>query len=268
MKLSTPIATQAVLRAEGLHVGAGKKILWRDLTWQVESGQFWCILGRNGIGKSTLLHTLAGLHTPLMGQVLIQDQDVQTIPARQLAYRRGLLLQQQFDAFSSSVLETVLVARYPYQTGSGWSTMQDHALALQALQQVGMADFAGHDVMHLSGGERQRVALAALLAQDTLLLLLDEPTAHQDPAAQMMVMELLRHVLPYKAVIATCHDVNLVARYATHVLLLGADRYWQGPTDSVLLPHILQAALGCSFQLINSDQQRLFVPLPEDTSYS
>ena len=258
-ELTTPL-----LQAEQLSVSVGRRILCERLDWQIEPGQFWCVLGRNGIGKSTLLHTLAGLHKPAGGRVLIQGKDIQLTSAQQLARLRGLLAQQQADAFSSSVLAAVIAGRHPYQFGFGWDKEDDRELAMQALEQVRMAAFSEHDVLRLSGGERQRVALATLLTQDPLLLLLDEPTANQDAAAQIVVMELLHKLAntlsPQKAVIAACHDINLVSRYATHVLLLGDGKSWQGRTDSVLQPDILQAAFGCPFEVIENGSRRFFMP--------
>lgn len=249
-----------LLRTEQLSVSVGHRVLCNRLDWQVEAGQFWCVLGRNGIGKTTLLHTLAGLNRPAGGRVFIQGSDIQAVKAQQLARLRGLLAQQQADAFSSSVLAAVIAGRHPYQFGFGWDMEDDRALAMQALEQVRMAAFSDHDVMRLSGGERQRVGLATLLAQDPLLLMLDEPTAHQDAAAQIVVMELLRKLSTQKAVIAACHDINLVARYASHVLLLGDGQTWQGRTDTVLQPTLLQAAFGCPFDVVENGRLRLFMP--------
>lgn len=250
-----------LLRTEQLSVSVGHHILCNQLDWHIEPGQFWCVLGRNGIGKTTLLHTLAGLNKPLNGRVLIQGSDIQMASSQQLARLRGLLAQQQTDAFSCSVLAAVIAGRHPYQFGFGWDREDDRAQAMQALEQVRMAAFSERDVMRLSGGERQRVALATLLTQDPLLLMLDEPTAHQDAAAQIVMMELLRRLPPQKAVIAACHDINLVARYATHVLLLGEGQSWQGSTDSVLQPENLQTAFGCPFEVIESGLRRLFMPV-------
>ncbi|MEO6920918.1 MAG: ABC transporter ATP-binding protein [Collimonas sp.] len=260
--------TAPLLSAEQLSVSVDHRMLCERLDWHVMPGQFWCVLGRNGIGKTTLLHTLAGLNRPAGGRVLIRDNDIQDIKPQQLARLRGLLAQQQADAFSSSVLSAVIAGRHPYQFGFGWDREDDRAQALQALQQVKMAGFSEHDVLRLSGGERQRVALATLLTQDPLLLMLDEPTAHQDAAAQIVVMELLSRLPGNKAVIAACHDINLVARYASHVLLLGDGQTWQGSVDKVLQPKLLQAAFGCPFEVVENGRRRLFMPVAETSSVS
>ncbi|WP_038492383.1 ABC transporter ATP-binding protein [Collimonas arenae] len=259
--------TAPLLSTERLSVSIDRRILCHQLDWHVMPGQFWCVLGRNGVGKTTLLHTLAGLNRPANGRVLIRNDDIQDIKPQQLARLRGLLAQQQADAFSSSVLAAVIAGRHPYQFGFGWDREEDRAQAMQALQQVNMAAFSEHDVLRLSGGERQRVALATLLTQDPSLLMLDEPTAHQDAAAQIVVMALLHKLsneLPrQKAVIAACHDINLVARYASHVLLLGDGQTWQGRVDRVLQPELLQAAFGCPFEVLENGKRRLFMPVAD-----
>lgn len=258
-----------LLSTDALRITAGDKLLCDGLSLQVRAGEFWCVIGKNGAGKSTLLHTLAGLLDPTAGRILLEGAEMRTLRPEVLATRRGLLAQQQFDAFSSSVLETVMAGRHPYQVGLGWEDEDDRAVAHWALAAVGLEESAGKDVMKLSGGERQRVALATLLAQNPDLLLLDEPTAHQDAAAQLAVMGLARELVERdpvsagrgKAVIAACHDINLVSRYATHVLALGKGRHWLGPTDEVLVPPVLQQAFGCGFEVVDAEQGRLFIPV-------
>lgn len=261
----------AVLSSRSLHLTAGDKLLCAGLNLDVLPGELWCVLGKNGAGKSTLLHTLAGLRPPTTGEILLEGIDIRRLPVAALARRRGLLTQQQHDAFSSTVLETVLAGRHPYQTGLGWDNDEDREIAQQMLAAVGMSALVSKDVMTLSGGERQRVALATLLAQDPDLLLLDEPTAHQDTVAQLAVMQVMRELAARraapgtngKAMIAASHDINLVSRFATHVLVLAEGRHWQGRTADVLTPPILQEAFGCAFHLVETPQGRLFVPMAD-----
>jgi iron complex transport system ATP-binding protein len=253
-----------LLSTESLRVKAGDKLLCAGLNLRVSPGEFWCLVGRNGAGKSTLLHTLAGLIAPAEGRIFLEGTDIHSLKTDALARRRGLLAQQQFDAFSSTALETVMAGRHPYQMGLNWENGEDKALARQALASVGLSHCADKDVTKLSGGERQRVGLATLLAQDPDLLLLDEPTAHQDAAAQLAVMGLMQATITGqtgKAVIAACHDINLVSRFATHVLVLADGRHWMGTVDDVLVPSILHEAFGCRFHLVETEQGRFFVPL-------
>ncbi|HEV2609130.1 MAG TPA: ABC transporter ATP-binding protein [Noviherbaspirillum sp.] len=252
-----------VLQVTGLRVQAGRKTLCDRLQLRVAPGEFWCVLGRNGAGKSTLLHTLAGLIDPVAGRIDIHGENIQGLSVETLAHYRGLLAQQQVDAFSSKVLDTVVAGRYPYQLGLGWDQEEDRTIALRSLAAVGLADAAGKDIMKLSGGERQRVALATLLAQDPDILLLDEPTAQQDAASQLAVMGLMRELSQSgtKAVVAACHDINLVSRYATHVLILANGRHWSGLASETLTADILGQAFDCRFELADTAAGRLFIPL-------
>lgn len=243
----------SVLETSSLGVAIGGHALIKNLDWQVKSGEFWCILGQNGVGKSTLLHVLGGLLPAASGQVMMDGQPIERIKPAQLATQRGLLPQQQVDAFSYSALEAVLIGRTPYRVGAGWDSDEDIAFAVAALKRVGLADKVDEDITHLSGGERQRVALAALLVQAPQLMLLDEPTSHQDVAHQLDVMKLLRELSSRHAIVATCHDINLAARFATHVLVLAQGRSWQGPVAGVLNADVLEQAFGCRFSQVEMD---------------
>jgi iron complex transport system ATP-binding protein len=117
-------------------------------------------------------------------------------------------------------------------------------------------------VLTLSGGERQRVALAALLVQAPELMLLDEPVSHQDVAQQLQVMQLLRELSANHAVIASCHDINLAKRFATHALVLGEGQHWSGPVGDIVVPKILRLAFGCEF----AQQGDWLVPFQADSA--
>ena len=249
----------SLLRTEHLHVSLGGRSLVSDLNWQVTHGEFWCVLGQNGVGKSSLLYALAGLLKPASGRISIEGAGIGAMSAQALARKRGLLPQQHLDAFSHSVLDTVLIGRTPYRVGRSWDTQEDRTTAFAALALVGLESKAEFDVLHLSGGERQRVGLATLLAQAPDLLLLDEPTSHQDVAHQLGMMRLIRDLSQTHAVVVTCHDINLAARFATHALVLAPDRHWIGRASDVLTTEVLQHAFGCRFDMVQSDGMRNFV---------
>ncbi len=238
----------ALAQTCGLGLRAGKRRLAQGLDWQVSRGEFWCVLGRNGAGKSTLLHVLSGLRPSDEGGVLISGQPVNTVPPIELARLRGLMPQQAIDSFSFSVREAVAIGRTPWRLGSAWESQQDEGFVRAALVQVGMEGRIDDDITTLSGGERQRVAFAALLAQDPALMLLDEPTAHQDVAQQLLLMRLMQRLSERHAVVATCHDINLAARFATHALLLGPGFHLAGSVPDVLTPAALQRAYDCRFE--------------------
>src|SRR3569832_1928062 len=226
----------SVLCTESLDVTVGGKHLIRILVWRFVCGLLWCVLGQNGVGKTSLLYVLSGLLMASSGKVFIRGRPIDGWPVDELASVRGLMPQQQADAFSHSVLDTVLIGRTPYRLSGVWDSAEEREAALAALERIGMQDRSNSDVLRLSGGERQRVALGALLMQHPELMLLDEPTAHQDVAHQLMMMGLIRELTAQHAIVMTCHDINLAVRYATHVLVLAHDRKRQSEAQTKKTP--------------------------------
>jgi iron complex transport system ATP-binding protein len=237
-----------MLTTQQLCISTGQRSLINALNWQVKCGEFWCVLGKNGAGKTSLLHTLAGAAIPAQGSILLSEQNIAELDALTLSRRRGLMLQSYSDVFHESVFNVVAVARTPHRSGAQWDTAADTAAVRQALQYVDLEEKINSDVTQLSGGERQRVALAALIVQSPDLMLLDEPTAHQDVAFQLKTMHLLGKLAQEHAVVASCHDINQAARFATHILLLGDQQHWLGPVDEVLEAERLSQVFGCSFR--------------------
>jgi iron complex transport system ATP-binding protein len=238
-----------LLHTHNLQIKVGAHELISDLNWEVQRGQFWCVLGKNGSGKSSLLHVLAGLNPCHPNSLSYAGKNIQDIDAATLARYRSLMLQQHVDSFSHSVLDTVLIGRLPYRYGGEWDAEEDVKLAHSALQQCGLSYKVNADVRLLSGGERQRVALAAQLCQQADVMLLDEPISHQDVAHQLSVMQLLSGLKENCAVIVTCHDLQLARRFATHALILGDGQHWQGVAQEVIVPEILEQACDCQFSL-------------------
>ena len=236
-----------MLMTTNLTVGIGKRILIRSLNWQVQRGEFWCVLGRNGSGKSTLLYTLSGLLHPVSGEIFLGQKTYAQMSANEIARYRGLVQQMQTDTFPHSVWDAVMAGRTPHRIGRSWDSEADIRAVHAALEQCELQDVRHSNVMQLSGGERQRVALAALIAQEPQLMLMDEPTAHQDVGRQVAILQMARDLSGQRAVIASCHDINLAARFATHVLILGDNQHWLGPVTAMLTPEILAPAFGCRF---------------------
>ncbi|MCF6210527.1 MAG: ABC transporter ATP-binding protein [Gammaproteobacteria bacterium] len=230
--MSTPLLT-----ACGLTVEIGGKQVCSDLNLDIHAGQCWALLGTNGIGKTTLLHTLAGLRTPTAGQILLNGLAIDTLPRRQVARQMGLLLQEEGDAFPGTVLETALSGRHPHLGRWQWESAADIALAEQALAQVGLAGLETRQINTLSGGERRRLSVATLLTQDPRLFLLDEPTNHLDPHQQITLLEQLTSQVQEetRGLLMILHDVNLASRFCDHALLLfGEGESLYGPLSRVL----------------------------------
>ncbi|CAB3682403.1 ABC transporter ATP-binding protein [Trinickia soli] len=253
----------ASLSALHLTLRAGERLLLEDFTHTFYPGEIWCVAGPNGAGKTTLMTTLAGLARPAGGHVEVDGERIDAWPGAALARRRALMPQHSHDAFGASVLDIVLLNRFPHLTGWGWERPADRAAAQVALDTLGLAALASRDVLSLSGGERQRVALAAALCQDAPLLLLDEPLAFLDWHHQIDCLTALvqwTHALP-RTIVFSCHDLNLARRFATHALLLeGNGVAHAGAARDVLSPALASRAFGYPLVLIEQGGHEALVP--------
>jgi len=252
-----------LLEAQDLTLRVGGRTLVGELSFRLAAGEVWCLLGPNGAGKSTLLHTAVGLREAQGGALHLAGKALADWTAAEAARQRGFLPQTFHDAFSASVLESVMLGRHPYLSRWQWEGEDERGIALAALRAVDLAGFERRDVLTLSGGERQRVALAVLLAQDAPLLLLDEPVSHLDLHHQLLVLEHLVALARArgKGVLFTVHDLNLAVRFASHALLLlpqGAVR--QGPIGEVLTEAAVWGAFGHRVTRLEAAGQTLFVP--------
>lgn len=255
----------ALVRTRALDLAIGDRRLVTELDWDVHPGQLWCVIGRNGAGKSTFLRCLAGLRSADGGVIELTDRRLSDWSLPALARVRAFLPQGSRDAFGYRVIETVLAARHPYHDSGYWESDADQAAALDALAALDVAALAERDIRSLSGGERQRVAIAAVLAQDTPLLLLDEPANALDLAHQVSVMRLLANLCdetnPPKAVVMVSHDLNLAHSVASHALLLMGDGRWQaGPVAEVMTATILSECLGHPIEIIRHADRTIFIP--------
>lgn len=253
-----------LLRAVSLDIGVAGRQLLHQLKLTLSRGQCWALLGANGTGKTTLLHTLAGLRPAQGGSLWLQGTPLARLPRRTIAQRVGLLPQDSSDSFPASVLETALIGRHPHLGRWQSESAEDVALALEALAQVGLADQAARACQTLSGGERRRLALATLLTQAPHLLLLDEPSNHLDLHHQIDALRHLRGLADggEHGVLMALHDVNLAARYCDHVLLLFGDGHWQaGPAATLLNAEVLsQLYRHPVAEISGPDGQRAFLP--------
>jgi iron complex transport system ATP-binding protein len=241
------------------------RTLCRELTFAVQPGEVWGVLGPNGSGKTTLLSVLSGLMPPAGGAVQVDDRLLTTLSATARARAIGLLPQHEESEFWGTVLDYVLLGRFPHAPSwLGWQH-DDETVAQAALSQVGLADFAARRYATLSGGERQRVRIAQLLAQGPRYLLLDEPLQHLDLRYQIQVLDLLaalaRDPQQARGVVLVLHDVLWPARVCTHALLLdGTGGVRSGPAREVLTQVNLEALFGCALQPAGDKSRAGFVP--------
>ncbi len=256
------VSARTLLSATGIDVTVAERLLVGALDLELERGEILAILGKNGSGKTLLLHTLAALRSPAAGSLRIGGDAPGSIPARELARRRVLLPQNSEDIFPATVLETVLTGRHPHIARLGLESAEDRRIALDALATLELSGMQERDVLTLSGGERQRLAVAQALAQGSALLLLDEPTNHLDPKHQLEVLALIEKLAGEgKAIALSLHDVNLAARISNRCLLLFGDGRWLlGRSDDILNAENLLALYGTPMQRLAAGDTSVFVP--------
>lgn len=243
-----------LLKLVDVALQAAGRTLVEHLDLAIRPGERWAVLGPNGAGKSTLLRVMAGARSPDAGTVNVDDVPIERYSELDLARVRALVTDRWVDPFSTSVLDTVLTARYVFgdEDGAG------EQVARQLLAALDCAHLLERDVRRLSRGERQRVAIATALSQATPTVLLDEPTAHQDPRHQAWVIEHLL-TLEDRAQVATLHDINAAARFATHVLLIsGRGTHRAGTADEVLQDDALSELFETRIGSVIADGERFF----------
>lgn len=209
------------LGAVGVTAGYGRAPILADLTVHVPAGSFTAVVGPNACGKSTLLRTLARLLRPSAGEVVLDGRDIASYRSREVARRLGLLPQTAVAPDGMTVTDLVTRGRHPHQGPlRRWST-EDEAAVARAMEATGVTDLGDRLVDELSGGQRQRVWVAMALAQETSLLLLDEPTTFLDIAHQIDLMELFTDLHEAgSTIVAVLHDLDQASRYATHLVAL------------------------------------------------
>ncbi len=244
--------------------GYDRQPVLKNLTLRVEKHAFWGIVGPNGSGKSTFLKVLNGQLKPQAGTVEIEARRVSAYSSRQLAGLMSMVRQEFVPVFGFTVQETVMMARF-YRRKSGlFEETADVEAVQRALQATDTLEFAARPLGHLSGGERQRVFIARALAQQTPVLLLDEPTSHLDLKHQVRIFDLLKQMQAEqgKTVILVTHDINLACQYCDCVLLLGSEgTYFQGQPDEVLTEKRIEHIFHVKGYQGRLSRQKFFLPL-------
>jgi len=253
----------SLLTTKALHITIGTTTVCSGLELTINSGDRWCVLGRNGTGKTTLLHTLAGLRPPTAGDIALDKQPLIHMSRKSIARHIGVLFQDYADAFPASVLETVLTGRHPWLGPLQWEGGKDLDIARDALQAVGLHNMDERIVNTLSGGERQRVSIACLLAQEPQLLLLDEPTNHLDIHHQIRMLDLLQEQVAHKgkALLLVMHDLNLAVRYCNRFLLFFGDgETVQGTAETALTQANLERLYQHPLQAVPGPHGMVWLP--------
>jgi len=256
----------ARLRGDQLTLGYGKKVVADNLSVAIPDGHFTAIIGPNGCGKSTLLRTLSRLMTPSHGHVYLDGEQIQRFNSKEVARRIGLLAQNATTPGDITVQELVSRGRYPHQPlFTRWRQEDDRAVQ-RAMEATGVADLALQSVDTLSGGQRQRAWIAMVLAQETAIMLLDEPTTWLDISYQIDVLELLSELNREQGytLAAVLHDLNQACRYATHLIALRDGKMVaQGAPKEIVTAELIEAVYGLRCMIIEDPVAHtpLVVPL-------
>lgn len=241
------------------------KIL-KDVSFAVPPGTFLAIAGPNGAGKSTLLNLMSGTLKPRSGKITIDSRRIGSYGAQALAAKVAVVRQESAPIFGFSVTETVMMARTPYFGPAGFDSQADRDIVEESLEMTDTAAFASRPLMSLSSGERQRVFIARALAQNSPILLLDEPTSFLDLKHQVGIYDLLKaaQLEKGKTIVAVTHDINLACQYCDDALLLGTDNFYRhGPADAILSEEQIRKVFGVQILAGRIGQGRFFMPLGE-----
>lgn len=240
-----------MLKIENLNAGYPHKTILHEINLEVPRGSVVALIGPNGSGKTTLVRALSGVLPVVNGQITLDGKNLNTLGAQERARQVAVVPQVRTLPPAFTVQEVVALGRTPYLNWIGQTSDQDHRIVRQAMQQVDLVELADRNIAELSGGEQQRVLLARALAQQTSVLLLDEPTSHLDLQYQVSFLEKVRQLahpspeeiaagIEKRAVLVAIHDLNLLNRYADRVALLEHGHLLMvGTPTEVLQPHIL-----------------------------
>jgi iron complex transport system ATP-binding protein len=245
--------TVARLHGEQLTLAYGKKIIAESLNVTIPDGHFTAIIGPNGCGKSTLLRTLSRLMTPTHGHVYLDGEEIQHYASKEVARRIGLLAQNATTPGDISVQELVARGRYPHQPLFSRWRQEDEDAVQNAMLATGIVNLANQSVDTLSGGQRQRVWIAMVLAQDTSIMLLDEPTTWLDISHQIDLLELLSELNRERGftLAAVLHDLNQACRYATHLIAMRDGKIVaEGAPREIVTPEFIEAVYGLRCMII------------------
>lgn len=263
MTTATPVSR---LQAEKIELRYADRTIVDELSLEIPDGGFTVVVGPNGCGKSTLLRALGRMLAPRSGRVLLDGNDIRSYRTKVVARRIALLPQSPLSPGAITVADLVARGRYPYQSMLRQWSPEDERVVAEALAEVGMRNAADQLVDELSGGQRQRVWIAMTLAQRTPVLLLDEPTTFLDIAHQIEVLDLCSQLHQSgRTLVAVLHDLNLAARYATHVVAMRSGKIvMQGSASDVFTPELLREVFDLEALVLEDPETGRPLVVPRD----
>ena len=251
------------LAARAVVAGYRDREVLHDCDVCVGAGEVVCLVGPNGAGKSTLLRALAGLLVPRSGDVRLDGRDLRSLARREIARRIAVVPQVFETLFPFTVREVVALGRTARLSLFGRASAADRAAVDRALDELALLALADRTITEISGGERQRAVLAMALAQEGDVLLLDEPTAHLDPAHQLATLALVRRLARTRglAVVAVLHDLNLAASAATRIVVIEHGRVVvDAPPLDALTPEVVGRVFGAGLEVERRGGRPVVVP--------
>ncbi|KWX01004.1 ABC transporter ATP-binding protein [Carbonactinospora thermoautotrophica] len=258
-----------VYQVERVSFAYGERPILRGLTLEVAAGEMVALVGRNGCGKSTLLRLLAGLLRPDQGRILLAGKDVAAYGRREIARQVAVLHQAAPPVPGLTVRQLVRQGRYAHRGPLGMLRDADDDVCVAAMAAAGVLDFADREVDSLSGGERQRVRLALCLAQQTGVLLLDEPTTFLDVRHQLEVLHLVRRLREERdlTVVMVLHDLGQAARFADRLVALRAGEVVaDGAPGDLVTPELLGEVFGVTGRVLRDERDGAPICLYDDLS--
>ena len=248
------------LEARGLSIGYGQTEIAGGLDLKVLAGSVTCLLGPNGIGKTTLFKTLLGLIPPLAGAVEIDGRDLSRLDRQAIARQIAYVPQAQIAEFPYTVLDLVVMGRTAHLSTFGGPRGVDYVAAMAALEQLGIASLAERDSTRISGGQRQLALIARALAQQTRIVLMDEPTASLDLGNRILVLDTIRRLARSGlGVVVSTHEPEHAFVVADRVAILGKDRFATGPVEAVMTSQELSQLYGVALNVERTPSGRLVV---------
>lgn len=228
-----------MLELNCVRVGYGENIMINEVTAKLPAGALVTLIGANGAGKSTLLRVLSGVMSPMSGNVTVEGKNLTDVPKRELARLVSIVNTEKLLVDGLTVCDVVSMGRYPYTGFMGRLGREDETIVMRAMEATGVARLGNRNVSSLSDGERQKVMIARAVAQQTPVILLDEPTAFLDVASRVEVLSLLRElaVTEHKGVLLSSHDVPSALELSDYIWLLPGDGTLRVDTPNNLIKY-------------------------------